>query len=306
MRWIVWSLCWMLAACARETESAPTFERPLDLRAEVNKEKARLLEPVDLKITLYHDKDLKVDFSPKVPKGFDGKIEARRRHRTQTGEVLEYAAALRPVRLGEVTIPAFTVKAGEKEASSSEILIQVGSVLGENADLAAIEAPAPLFPPRVHYWRWILGLGGFLVIVLLGIWLLRRPRKVIHATQTPLLPHVKALRALARLKGVPRQTEAEVEAFYVDVSMVLRVYLEERFGLHAPERTTEEFLAEIERGDTLSGEQRQSLRQFLEQCDLVKFARLIPHSQVHDKTFQIAMAFVEQTRPDRIPAGGAA
>jgi hypothetical protein len=272
----------------------------------VSKEQVKLLEPFDLRFYLYRDKDLEVDFSPAVPKGFDGTVKEKGRRETETGEIREYLVSLRPVQLGELTIPAYTAMAGEQQTSSDEILIQVGSILGEDADLAAIEAPAPLFPPKVNYLPWVLGGAGFFVILVLLVWYLRRPRKVILTTETPLQPHVRALRALARLKGTPRQTEVEVEAFYTEVSKVLRVYLEERFGLHAPERTTEEFLAEIEQGDTLTGEQRQSLRRFLEQCDLVKFARLIPDHRVHDQTFQIAAAFVEQTRPDRIPAGGAA
>lgn len=299
-------LCLVLSACAGETREAPTFAGPLDLQVQVTKEKVNLLEPLDLEISLYHDKGLDVSFKPKVPEDFAGKIQKQSTRKTKKGVILEYRGTLRPTRLGEVSIPAFAATAGDEKATSNEILIQVGSILGEDADLAAIEAPAPLFPPRVHYWRWILGGLGFLLIVALVVFYLRRPRKVIHTRETPLPPHVKAQRALARLKGVSRQTEAEVEAFYVQVSQILRVYLEERFGLHAPERTTEEFLAEIEQGDTLKLEQRQSLRQFLEQCDLVKFARLIPESQVHDNILQIAMAFVEQTRPDRIPAGGAA
>jgi len=310
MRWVL-VLMLVLAACAGGThDDAPSFEPPLDLRAAVSKEQVQLLESLDLRLSLYRDKDLEVDFKPAVPKGFDGTVHEKGRRKTETGEIREYVVTLRPVQLGELTIPAFTVKSGDHQASSDEILIQVGSILGEDADLAAIEAPAPLFPPRVNYLPWVLGAAGLLLITLLLVWFLRRPRKVIHATETPLQPHVKALRALAKLKGTPRQTEAEVEAFYVEVSKVLRIYLEERFGLHAPERTTEEFLAEIEQGDTLTGEQRQSLRRFLEQCDLVKFARLIPDHRVHDQTFQIAAAFVEQTRPDRIsagiPAGGAA
>ena len=112
--------------------------------------------------------------------------------------------------------------------------------------------------------------------------------------QVPLAAHVKALRALARLRGQPRVTEAEVEAFYVDVSQVLRVYLEERFGLHAPERTTEEFLGEIEQSDLLNADHRLSITRFLQQCDLVKFARLIPQSEVHDQTFRIANSFEDR------------
>ncbi len=327
MRSLLASTCLLVVACGDGSpDTGPTLEPPLDLRVEVSKEKVKLLEPIDIRLYLYRDRDLKakagaepktgakvaagtqaeVVFTPTVPEGFAGHIRRHGRRKTATGEILEYRGRLRPLRLGELTIPAYTVEAGEHRASSGEILIQVGSILGENADLAAIEAPAPLFPPRVHYGAWLLGAAGLVLLGLVVAWYLRRPRKVYMPRELPLQPHVKALRALARLKGVPRETEVQVEAFYVEVSQVLRLYLEERFGLHAPERTTEEFLAEIEQGDTLTGEQRRSLGQFLEQCDLVKFARLIPDHRVHDQTFQIAEAFVEQTRPDRVPGAAVA
>ena len=187
--------------------------------------------------------------------------------------------------------------------SFDEIAFQIEHELGRPISevfLRFDEEPAPLFPPRIDYLPWLLGGLGVVLLAAVLVWWWRRPRKYAPPTQVPLQPHVKALRALARLRQAPRQTEEQVEAFYVSVSHVLRVYLEERFGLHAPERTTEEFLLELEQGYTLDSGQRLSLRRFLQQCDLVKFARLIPTSEVHDQTFGVAEEFVEQTRPDRI------
>ena len=112
-------------------------------------------------------------------------------------------------------------------------------------------------------------------------------------------PHVNALRALQRLRGAPRTTSAQVDAFYVEVSSVLRVYLEERFGLRAPELTTEEFLLGLESGDQLARGHRAELERFLMQCDLVKFAAVVPGENEHLATFALAEAFVESTRADR-------
>jgi hypothetical protein len=112
-------------------------------------------------------------------------------------------------------------------------------------------------------------------------------------------PHVKAMRELARLRSAPRRTTAEIDAFYVAVSAVLRGYLEERFGLRAPERTTEEFLQELEQSPALAG-QRQELRAFLSQCDLVKFAAQVPGEPVHLETLATAERFVAATRADRV------
>jgi len=102
-----------------------------------------------------------------------------------------------------------------------------------------------------------------------------------------------------RLRGSPRTTAAQVDAFYVDVSSVLRVYLEERFGLRAPELTTEEFLLGLESGDQLARGHRAELERFLTQCDLVKFAAVVPGENEHLATFALAEAFVESTRADR-------
>jgi len=128
--------------------------------------------------------------------------------------------------------------------------------------------------------------------------LLRRRSRAPLPGEIAVPPHTKALRALARLRGAARTTPAQVEAYYVEVSNVLRVYLEERFGLRAPERTTEEFLRELEGGDQLAREHRTELERFLSQCDLVKFAAVVPTEHDHLAMFALAEAFVESTRSD--------
>ncbi len=306
MRWVLGWIFLVLVGCAEEDPSVSfsTTGIPLQIEATCLKEHVKLLEPFELKLTLRHGLGDDLDFAPAVPKGFSGEVRESRREE-ELEKTREYVLTLRALKLGELSIPPYTVKAGGDEASTDEILMQVDSILGEDADLATIEEPAPPFPPRVNYLPWVLGAGGLLLIVLFSVWLWRRPPKVFVPREVPLPAHVKALRALARLRGQPRVSEAEVEAFYLKVSQVLRVYLEERFGLHAPERTTEEFLGEIEQGDLLNADQRLSISRFLQQCDLVKFARLIPQSDVHEQTFRIAEAFVEQTRPDRVQGGAA-
>ena len=65
------------------------------------------------------------------------------------------------------------------------------------------------------------------------------------------------------------------ERFAVEVSEAARKYLEDRFGLRAPERTTEEFLAELSGSVALDGRHKELLADFLTRCDLVKFARAV-------------------------------
>jgi hypothetical protein len=87
------------------------------------------------------------------------------------------------------------------------------------------------------------------------------------------------------------------EPFCTLVSDTLRVYLEERFRFHAPDRTTEEFLDELQSSPMLSLPQKQSLGDFLVRCDLVKFARYEPGEPELRALHDAAVRLVDETAP---------
>ena len=68
---------------------------------------------------------------------------------------------------------------------------------------------------------------------------------------------------------------------------------------HAPERTTEEFLYELQHSDALVPDDQATLRSFLEHCDLVKFARHEPATDEIQRTFDLVKTFIEKTRSDQ-------
>jgi hypothetical protein len=75
------------------------------------------------------------------------------------------------------------------------------------------------------------------------------------------------------------------------------LYLEERFDFHAPERTTEEFLYELQATDLLLADQKQSLGEFLSVCDMVKFARYEPGQPELQALHDSAVRLVDETEP---------
>jgi hypothetical protein len=95
-------------------------------------------------------------------------------------------------------------------------------------------------------------------------------------------------------------------AFAIAVSDAVRVYLEERFTLRAPERTTEEFLRDLQKTSALTPQQKASLAAFLEQCDLVKFARFEPPESALRELHESALRLVHETQyretADPLPA----
>jgi hypothetical protein len=91
---------------------------------------------------------------------------------------------------------------------------------------------------------------------------------------------------------------SDPKAFCTAVSDTLRVYLEERFQFRAPDRTTEEFLVELQSTHHLTPDQKISLAEFLQNCDLVKFARFEPEEQNLRSLHEAALRLVDETQFD--------
>ena len=93
------------------------------------------------------------------------------------------------------------------------------------------------------------------------------------------------------------------DAWYVELSDIVRRYIEERFALRAPELTTEEFLAEAGRSAELTAGNRELLSAFLATCDRVKFARYSPDEDESRGALQEAKRFLNETAIKRDEAG---
>jgi len=105
--------------------------------------------------------------------------------------------------------------------------------------------------------------------------------------------------AVARLvqleeRGAPEAAQAD--AWFVDLSGIVRGYLEHRYEIRAPELTTEEFLLVASQAKALTADHRALLSAFLERCDRVKFAGYRPDSEESLASLKAARAFVEDTR----------
>ncbi|MCC7376791.1 MAG: hypothetical protein IT581_19180 [Verrucomicrobiales bacterium] len=143
---------------------------------------------------------------------------------------------------------------------------------------------------------------GAIAAVVLGLaalafylWWRARQRRLSQPIPAPppLPPEVRARR---QLEDALRWL-SEPDRFCTEVSRILRVYLEERFGWNAPDRTTEEFLSQLHAQGGLLPEHQRLLQDFLGRCDLVKFARLDPAESELLELHGAAVRLVEDTAP---------
>lgn len=111
--------------------------------------------------------------------------------------------------------------------------------------------------------------------------------------------------ALGRLKSLEERRLPEsgkIQPYYVELSAILRHYIEDRFHIHAPERTTPEFLAEASGRGVFTEDQQQLLSRFLRHSDRVKFAQHRPTTEEMELSFSEVRRFVMETTPSLPPA----
>jgi hypothetical protein len=88
--------------------------------------------------------------------------------------------------------------------------------------------------------------------------------------------------------------------FSIEVSEVVRSYIEQRFNVRAAHQTTEEFLHSLmEPSDALLNQHQESLGAFLHHCDLAKFARWVLSKEEMEGMYQSARTFIlESGKPE--------
>ncbi len=176
-----------------------------------------------------------------------------------------------PVNVAPMTSPAATVSADDS---------------GDIRDIrGVISIPYPLL--------WVLYIaGGLAAAGLLYYWWKWLRRTVIK----PKLPHEIALERLEAARAL--MTEGQAREYAFEVSEVIRTYIEKRFGERAARRTTEEFLADLlKQTGTPLAEHRALLEDFLNHCDLPKFARWQLSTREMESMHESARAFITNTRP---------
>lgn len=162
-------------------------------------------------------------------------------------------------------------------------------------DIRDIAPPVEI--PSGYGWAWwLLGVVALIgLALLLWRWLNRRKQLA------PLVIEIPAHERARRKLEAALELYDQPKPFCIVVSDAVRLYLEERFGLRAPERTTDEFLNDLSRSSALTDLQKDSLKEFLSACDMVKFAKYEPQRTELEALYQSALRLIEETEPVAVP-----
>ncbi len=173
------------------------------------------------------------------------------------------------------------------------LLVNPVDVIAE--DLKDVKGPVDF--PRSVLWSYIFLIGIVALVIFVLFYISRRKPKGKKQEVKVQAPWEKALQALNMLKAEELLLKEQHGLFYIKLSDIVRHYIEERFDIKAPEMTTEEFLYFVQSRNQLSRAHASALKNFLTACDLVKFAKYAPTGAEAETSFELAVKFVEETKP---------
>lgn len=235
-----------------------------------------------------------IDFAPREEVASDGATTASQRY------TLEAPLSGRH-RIPRLRIEYTDERGGGASAQTRELLTEelpfvIESVLpdGTVAD-ALLPMRARLEEPAAGVAFWGAGAAiGLAGLAALAIWRWRRHRAMATLRERE-SAFERAMQRLERLElqGVP--DDAAAGPWYVELSDIVRRYIEERLAVRAPELTTEEFLREAGRNAEFSHGHRDLLADFLARCDQVKFAAHRPGAEESRRALDAARRFLAET-----------
>ena len=304
---------------AQSNDTSEAIERteslgPVSAKIRLSPSKPLIGDPIELLIQVTAEQDVELlmpefgealdrfrilDFAPIESIDSQGNTVSAQKYRLQ------------PPFSGKQSIPQILVefvdrRAGQKQAPEGfdayELLLpridfEVQSVVPTNA---TSELKPPLgelntdFADDQAFWPWLIALlVGVAAIV--APFVVKRVGKN-RAIARRISAYEVARRRLDTLIAKPRPQGEEVNAFFVELSDIVRQYLEARFDLRAPELTTEEFMETVIDSPDLSRDHQTLLRDFLKQADLVKFAGFQPDDKTIQDSIAAADRFILETR----------
>lgn len=208
--------------------------------------------------------------------------------------------SIRTFGSGGVVLPSIRIELDGAVASTEPRTIDIASVAGLDTDPAAfrdISAAVEVAAPTTSSWWWAAGAGA-LVAAAIAIWWWRR------SPGAPVPPEPADTWALGRLealvaRGLPEQ--GRVQPFFYELTDIARAFIDRRFDLAAPDRTTAEFIEEARRHPELGADVARLLGNLLKAADMVKFAGDRPATDECGRAIETIRRFVIESGPRPAP-----
>ena len=218
--------------------------------------------------------------------------------------ILERQYRLTPILSEKYRVAPFAVRFTDNSKGPTEsgwfatkpFLLEAEIPALDDSHDGIVGQPEPLwvYPSVKTIAMWL----AIAVLAAFGLFLLSRLFRKVHREikLMRMSPRERALFELNELITRDLPTQDLVKEFYLELTMIVRRYIERAHKVRAPEQTTEEFLTAVSQDSRFSEAVLQTLKDFLEAADLVKFAAHKPKPTDIDNATETARKYFTRTR----------
>lgn len=219
---------------------------------------------------------------------------------------------IQPFDSGDVVLPGFEYIVGADTFRSNALALKVYTA--DVDTMTTVHALAPAINAPRHFWDWVPDfIADYWWIYLLCIvavagvyfgWKIYHKGgigRLVKPAPKPVPPYERAMNELENLRSRKLCEKGQEREFYTQLTEILREYLEGRFGINAMEMTTTQIKAAVRSNSTTARSSAQ-MNEILEMADFVKFAKMRPLPEDNVRVFTQSVNFVENTKPEEMPA----
>jgi hypothetical protein len=278
----------LAVALAQAAPAGPARAEPLSVEAQVSKLEVRLGEPFEVAIEIRHRAEERYGLpsAPALPGAlFQAEPRGCERQAQAAEAVTRCRVGFALFALGPQDTPMIPLRV---ETPGGEAVLEVAGLRVTGLGVLDPDAPpeslrlrdlAPPVPLRVRSLRlvfWTLGLAAAGLLAVFGwrTWRISRARRAAAGLggPAPLSPEERLARRLDDLAALALGARGQGREHFFLLSEAVRAYLGARTGVPAPDLTSAEILDRLARAEDPRLD-LVALRVFLEEADLVKFAR---------------------------------
>ena len=164
------------------------------------------------------------------------------------------------------------------------------------AEIKDVKDPVKVPLPWLLILLWVVIASAVIgTALLLWLWFKKqKEKKVVDVPKIILPAHIEALSALTELEKKQLWQKGIVKEYHSEITEIIRAYFERKFDLRALELTTTEVNLQLKQK---SGAAKiiDITNDFLNNADLVKFAKFKPENSVNEEMMKQAVEIVNRT-----------
>ncbi len=264
----------------------------IEVKTTVDKQEITVGDYIKYQVEIKLTEGIKIEL-PKVKKL--GNFEVIDKQEEKEENSINFIYTLTTFKTGADTIPSLSFKYIDKEknectAETEPVVIKIKSVLTKGIqDVKDINSPVSI--PQ-NLTGIIIGIILFCILVGIGYWIIQKKKrfsKLLSINKKPC--HIIAYEKLKSLQF----KNGNIKEYYIELSDIIRKYIEERYAINAPTETTFELYRKL-RAAKVEYAKIELINDFLSKCDLVKFAKYIPSIESAEKDKEFAKDIIDKTK----------